>query len=124
MASHFTQKNPKFESFIPRNRKHCYIELSENDTDTGIQIEIHKDHAYLTVPYWHSGEDAEIVFKEIWEYSKLFYEKAEFILFDPQNESLINPAKHEFSNYNGYKQIVKFLEDESKENKKPWWKFW
>ena len=107
------------------NNKFRYIELNSPDEGNGIQITLQDDHATITVPYWHQGEKANAVFKEIWKYLRIFQDKGGYITHDPQLERIID-LDHDFkaaiSQYENVSQQVN--EPFSAKTKKPWWRFW
>lgn len=67
-----------------------HLELNGAEDGNGIQITLYDDSADITVPYWHSGEKAQQVFKEIWNYLELIENKAGFVTYDPQLEKILN----------------------------------
>ena len=71
-------------------RKYTYIELDGPDDGPGIQITLYDEYATVTVPYWHTGAKAQEVFEEIWEYLRVIRDKAEFVIFDPQVERILD----------------------------------
>lgn len=61
-----------------------HLELNGPEDGNGIQITLWDTHATISVPFWHSGEDAVPVVREIWEYMRLLISVAGMQPFDPQ----------------------------------------
>jgi hypothetical protein len=70
--------------------KFRHLELNGADDGNGIQITLYDDAADVTVPYWHSGAEAEKVFNEIWSYLKIIESESGFVAYDPQLEKILN----------------------------------
>lgn len=70
--------------------KFRHLELNGADDGNGIQITLYDDAADITVPYWHSGEEAKKVFDEIWSYLKVIENESGFVTYDPQLEKILN----------------------------------
>lgn len=64
----------------PRHR-----ELS--DDDTGIQLSIHRGELALTVPYWHSGDEADRITSLLVEIARRVEEITGLTAYDPQAEA-------------------------------------
>ena len=70
--------------------KYRHLELNGAENGNGIQITLNDVSTEITVPYWHSGEEAQKVFKEIWSYLELIENEAGFVTYDPQLEKILN----------------------------------
>lgn len=70
--------------------RYRHLELNGEEYGNGIQITLCDDSAEITVPYWHSGEEAKHVFNEIWSYLKLIENEVGFVTYDPQLEKIVN----------------------------------
>jgi hypothetical protein len=65
--------------------KFRHIELNDTSLqNTGIQITIRDDYVYLTVPFWHTGQKAERVFRKIWRYMEVISAATGYIPYDEQ----------------------------------------
>lgn len=63
VAEKLTAQHAALQRFDSKNGM---IELDHHEH--GIQISIFEDAISVTVPYWHSGEVARLVFDEIWRH--------------------------------------------------------
>lgn len=75
-------------------RRYRQLELNQAD-DSGIQIVLYDDMATLTVPYWHLGDKAAAVFRDIWQYLAALEHEAGYGIYDPQLERAVN-LTHDF----------------------------
>ncbi len=67
-----------------------HIELNGPEDNNGIQITLFDTTASITVPYWHRGSQAQHTWNEIWDYLRLFQQKAGFVAYDPQLEKVLD----------------------------------
>ena len=75
----------RIENIAPDEVRRCYRHLELNSDDyTGIQIALWDDHAEVTFPYWHSGEQSENVLKKVWDHLEVLEVQGGFVTFDPQ----------------------------------------
>ena len=82
---------PSGRPSVPRARRDArHIELNGPEDSNGIQIEIHDDEAYVTVPYWHDGAAAEAAFDEIWGYARIIQRETGYAAYDPQLDALLD----------------------------------
>jgi len=65
-----------------RNR-YRYIELDHAHGDNAITIQIDRDHAWLTIPYWYSGLSARATFLEAFAYLRLIERQEGWVSVDP-----------------------------------------
>jgi hypothetical protein len=72
-------------------RRYRHIELNSDDY-SGIQITLWDDEVELTFPYWHSGEQARNVLRQVWEYLELLQMWGSFVSYDPQLGRVLNLA--------------------------------
>jgi len=108
--------------------KYRHLELNGPEDDgKGIQITLFDDEASVTVPFWHAGTRAEDVFREIWNYLKIIAREAGYVIYDPQIDRIIDPAKGFDESLACYTGVMSRMHDSpppSFQEKKPWWKFW
>ena len=71
-------------------RRWRYIELSDTEDGSGIHIELHDDWAFLSVPYWHDGPTAEIVFRRVWEVTRAIASAGAYWVYDRQLKQFLN----------------------------------
>jgi hypothetical protein len=61
-----------------------HTELNSPEGDYPIQVIIYANHAFLTVPYWHTGDRAHETMTEAFSYLALLEREAGRIIMDPQ----------------------------------------
>jgi hypothetical protein len=86
-----------------------HIELNGPEDGNGIQITLFDDTASLTVPYWHKGKNAKLVFAEIWKYLTVIRTVAGYQVYDPQLEVIIDLASDLERAAECYTDVVKRL---------------
>lgn len=96
------------------------VQITAPNDGTGISIELFNDCGAITVPYWHDT-DAERVLGLIGEYLKIVHNAAGFGAYDPQSETVLNPATGFGPSPMMYSIGIDALRTATK---KPWWKFW
>lgn len=112
-----------------------HVELSNPGKDTnGILISLFDDEASVTVPYWHNGERADAVFREIWGYLEILRREAGYLVFDPQLDCILDPAADCADSVACYaggvdmrSKIIAAKSNQSQKpaaKNKPWWKLW
>jgi len=108
--------------------KYRHLELNGPDDDgNGIQIELFDDEAYVTVPFWHGGDKAANTFREIWSYLEIISREADYLIYDPQIDRILEPSAgfdDSLSRYSGAMRQVHETFPASGPTRKPWWKFW
>lgn len=105
--------------------KYRHLELNgPEDDDNGIQITLFDDEASVTVPFWHEGDQAADTFREIWGYLEIISKEADYLIYDPQIDQVIEPSAGfdaALACYTGAKrQMDQIIGTPSK----PWWKLW
>jgi hypothetical protein len=104
-----------------------YIELDAGEGGNGIQITLYDVCATVTAPYWHQGEKAEVVFREMWEYLQILHKRGGFVTYDPQLERMLcldRDLQDAVQRYAGVVRQVKGPSPGNAKGSKPWWKFW
>ncbi|HIC87842.1 MAG TPA: hypothetical protein EYP04_00315 [Anaerolineae bacterium] len=71
-------------------RRYRHLELNAPDDGSGIQIILYDDRAELHVPYWHGGEEAEEVFREVWTCLGTLQEERRYAIYDPQLDRILD----------------------------------
>ena len=87
LADALMARNP---SLVARGNEN--IEISEPESATGIQIGLYPNCGTISVPYWHHGETAQVVFTEIWTYLEIIQEASGRLICDFQIEKIIDLA--------------------------------
>ncbi len=116
-------------SFAEAKKNFDHIELNSPEEDLATQITIFDNYVSITVPYWYSGNDAEVVFKKVMGYAKIIHETAGYFVYDPQTENVYDPLIRDFEGFVVYESMTKDVEVSMNEQtktdeKKSWWKFW
>lgn len=106
-----------------------HIELNSPEGNLATQITIFNNSVSITIPYWYSGNKAEGVFKKVIEYTRIIRQTTGYYVYDPQTENVYDPLTDEFDGLVIYRSMtgeVERMKNEqtSKDDKKPWWKFW
>lgn len=106
-----------------------HVELNGPDDGNGIQITVYGTWASVTVPYWHQGPRAEIVWDEIWGYLRILSSVGGFQAYDPQLDRPLDLAIDRSEVILGYEQTVeatlRMVQSRSSQDaRRPWWKFW
>jgi hypothetical protein len=67
-------------------------ELTSLDESRPIQVSVYGDQAFLTIPYWHSGEAAKAVMDAVWPLVEIIHERTGWILYDEQEGEQVDIA--------------------------------
>jgi hypothetical protein len=127
LSNELRKKNPALSSFEqPEFRA---IELMGPANGNGIQISIFEDSAAIAFPYWHKGNGAEGVMREVWGYLEILERVGNFRTFDPQLGRVLDLRKEDdfqqaLSIYKRTIEAVGANLDTRGAAAKPWWKFW
>ncbi len=113
--------------------KHRWVQLDERESKQGIQILLFDDEAFISVPYWHDGVQAEEVFQRIWKYLRVINRESGYAAYDPQLGILLDLSQ-DFSAalrlYTGTRRAVAEqmpgieLGRSRPKSQKKWWQFW
>ncbi|MBS1719583.1 MAG: hypothetical protein JST35_03955 [Armatimonadetes bacterium] len=107
-------------------RRSRHIEL--NNDAAGVQIHLDDDEAGVSIAYWHNGDKAREVFREVWDYLRIIQRETGFVAFDPQQGEILvlsqgyAAAVDAFAG--GMVNVQRVIDDLNQPKKKPWWKFW
>jgi len=107
-------------------RRFRHVELNGPDDGGGVQVTLFDQHASVTVPYWHSGERAVGVFREIWTCLATLEREAGLRTYDPQLEQVIrlqDDFDRVLSRYADGVDLTLRTAGLAR-RKRPWWKFW
>jgi hypothetical protein len=137
LATALVSKFPSLNMSDHTDDAHSNVELDRSDAQNGIQISIFPDTAAITVPYWHTKEEADAVMKEIWDYLRVLEKVGEYRTYDPQLDRVLDLEKdytEALTVYGGTSEKIptmmgkpsqEILSKISKyHDNKPWWKFW
>jgi len=106
-----------------------HVELNPPEGDLAIQLIIHDDHVFITMPYWYKGEAADRLFSTVADYLRVLNRVAGLFAYDPQTDRAFDPEKVVVLDHSEYDRVVgqmpRIVYRAIRENeKKPWWKFW
>lgn len=137
------RKNPQLKSFpldfqklaeldgstVEQARaRHDHVELNGPEDGNGIQIMVFRDHASITVPYWHGGSGAESVFDELQRYASILVGEGGYRVFDPQLDRVVDDLDEIraeiLAQYGDVMARMPDIVASTAKRTKPWWKFW
>lgn len=105
-----------------------HVELNGPVDGGGVQITLFDDTASIAIPYWHEGEKAEAVFKDVWEYIRVFRGVAGYVAYDRQLERVVgedSDLPDVLRSYGrGVHAVGEIAEEIRSKGRRPWWKFW
>lgn len=105
--------------------RYQYAELNPPEGDLAIQVTVHDDHVFISIPYWYTGDRADKVFSQCSEYLRVIKSTAGFFAYDPQTGGAFDPEQSELKNQSNYENIVRDISNiGAQAQHKPWWKFW
>lgn len=118
MAAAITAYNPALKiapfhaSPVERDRRpgSRAIGLVEPDGRSGIEIGLFDAFATLTIPYWHTDQQADGVLAEAWTYLKLLQHEAVYVTYDPQLDHIIDLAGDDDAVAEAYQRAVQRLQ--------------
>jgi hypothetical protein len=108
-------------------RRWRHVELNGPADGNGIQLTLDDDSVSITVPYWHRGDEARNVWREIWRYLEALQREGGFAAYDPQLDRVLDLARDREAVLDAYGGGVGFADQAALEGvspKKPWWKLW
>jgi hypothetical protein len=105
-----------------------HIEINTPDSDLRMQLTVFSDHVSLTIPYWYTGKNADLVFDQVNAYLLVIRKAVGYFAYDPQTESVFDPQTDVIGNHSEYNRIAEnlpaIIAQSEARTKKPWWKFW
>jgi hypothetical protein len=103
-----------------------HAELNTPEGDLAVQLTVHGDHVFITVPYWYEGEKANQLFSELSGYLKVIRRTAGLFAYDPQTGVAFDPEQKDLSDHIEYDKVSSSLPNIARKAvaQKPWWKFW
>jgi len=116
------------QSIEQAKRNFRHIELNGPDGSSGIQITLFDDYATLTIPYWHTGVDANMVFPDVWKKLQLMQRVGVYVVYDAQVDRVLDleidrvPITGVHGKVSG--QVQTMFNDDGARPARPWWKFW
>jgi hypothetical protein len=104
-----------------------YAELTPPEGDLAIQLTVHNDHVFISIPYWYRGSRADEVFSQLSEYLRVIQAVAGFFTYDPQTSSVFDPRNSDPPDHREYDKVMRELPNivaATSKPKKSWWRFW
>ena len=66
--------------------------LDEPRGGFGIEVNLFDGMAAVKLPYWHTGARAEDALKKVWEYLSIIQREADYVVYDPQLDRILDLA--------------------------------
>ena len=92
----------------------------------GAQIQLFEDEAFLTVPFWHTGEKAAACFRQTWDLMRIVCGVAGYAVFDAQMDRALADGEGIEAALAAYtKAMTRVSRDPAlggRKPAKPWWK--
>ncbi len=108
------------------SRMRCF-EINDLGEDSfGVQIQLFDDEAFVTVPFWHSGDKAAACFAQVWDLMRLICGVAGYAVFDGQMDRVLKDGETIDAALAAYtKAMTRVSRDPElggRKPPKPWWK--
>ena len=105
------------------------IELNGPEEGTGLQVLIFAGTAYVHLPFWHTGKDAEDAWAQAWTVLRVLERETGWRTYDPQLDRLLNLDADRADVEAEYARGVAAARAISAApliaaQQRPWWKFW
>ena len=71
----------------------CFEINDLGDDSFGVQIQLFDDEAFVTVPFWHTGEKAAACFAQVWDLMRLICGAAGYAVFDGQMDRALKDGE-------------------------------
>jgi hypothetical protein len=105
------------------------IELNGPEEGTGLQVLIFPAAAYVHVPFWHTGADADDAWAQAWTVLRVLERETGWRTYDPQLDRLLDldadraAVLAEYGRGVAAAQAISTAALDAAEQR-PWWKFW
>ena len=108
------------------SRMRCF-EINDLGEDSfGVQIQLFDDEAFVTVPFWHTGEKAAACFAQVWDLMRILCSVAGYAVFDEQMDRALEDGEKFDTALGVYtKSMTRVSRDPElggRKPAKPWWK--
>ena len=108
------------------SRSRCW-EINDLGEDSfGAQIQLFDDEAFLTVPFWHTGEKAAACLRQAWDLMRIVCGVAGYAVFDAQMDRALKDGESVDAALATYaKAMTRVSRDPELGGRKPakaWWK--
>jgi len=71
--------------------RYQHAELTPPEGDLAIQLTVHNDHVFISIPYWYKRDRADQLFLQLSGYLRVIRDTAGFFVYDPQTSSAFDP---------------------------------
>ncbi len=95
IADRLQTHDPQLERFTTEQ----HIELTRPD-NSGIQVSLFSDELAVKVPYWHTGQVAQMVMEIVWSYLAVLEQETGWETYDPQLGRTLDRA-HDLNDVTG-----------------------
>lgn len=103
------------------------VELGVPGDEGAVNLVLSDHTGYVMVPYWHTGREAEVVWRRIWGYLALLERQAGYRAYDPQRGEVLDLAADRDDVIAGYVLTVEHTRRafaQTHAPRRPWWRFW
>lgn len=105
------------------------IELNGPEEGTGLQVLIFASAAYVHLPFWHDGADAEDAWEQAWTLLRVLERETGWRTYDPQLDRVLDLDADRAEVLAEYARGVETARALSAApiiaaQQRPWWKFW
>jgi hypothetical protein len=106
-----------------------HIDLSGPEEGTGLQILLFASAAYVHLPFWHDGQDAENAWEQAWTLLRVLERETGWRTYDPQLDRVLDLDADRAEVLAEYARGVETARALSAApilaaQQRPWWKFW
>jgi hypothetical protein len=104
-----------------------YAELNPPEGDRAIQLTVHADHVFISIPYWYQSDAVDAVIEELSGYLRVIRETAGYFVYDPQMSAVFDPRQSGFEGRATYLRVTEGTAQAAArgdKESKPWWRFW
>jgi hypothetical protein len=108
-------------------RRYQHAELNPAEGDPAIQLTVHRDHVFISIPYWYGDKDVDRVFAQLSDYLKVMRKTAGYFGFDPQTGVAFDPLQLDVLDHAEYDRVMEAVPGiiaRTGKTSKPWWRFW
>ncbi|HYW12308.1 MAG TPA: hypothetical protein VE871_10125 [Longimicrobium sp.] len=105
------------------------IELNGPEEGTGLQILVFASAAYVHLPFWHDGQDAEDAWEQAWSLLRVLERETGWRTYDPQLDRVLDLDADRAEVLAEYARGVATARALSNapiiaNEQRPWWKLW
>lgn len=106
----------------------AHVELGVPEDESGLQILVFADAAYVHLPYWHLDADARAAWEQVRRVLQVLEREPGMRTYDPQLDRVLDLDKDLDAVIAEYERMVvhirRSIVAEPPPPPRPWWKFW